>query len=246
VARASEPAGNTLVFDPVSGLLGLEFAHRNGPLADSELRRALSMALDRAAIVRALAVPGLQARETLVSPGVSELPQPAFPAWAIDPPALRRVNAARAVTAAGGPLTLRVAMPDGPGYRLLFAYLKRDWGAIGVTAERVRPGQQADLRLVDAVAPINLATWYLRHFTCDAAAVCDSEADQMLAAARIAPDAAARREQLAAADRLLTDITAFVPIAAPVRWSLVSPRLNGFRPNAFGRHPAGELVRPAP
>jgi peptide/nickel transport system substrate-binding protein len=102
------------------------------------------------------------------------------------------------------------------------------------------------LRLIDEVAPVNLATWYLRHFTCEASAVCDPAADEMLAAARLAPNAAARREQLAAADRALTDLAVYIPIAAPVRWSLVAPRLNGFRPNAFGRHPAGELLRTAP
>ena len=31
-----------------------------------------------------------------------------------------------------------------------------------------------------------------------------------------------------------------------VRWSLVSPRLNGFRANPFARHPGGELIRPTP
>jgi peptide/nickel transport system substrate-binding protein len=204
------------------------------------------MAVDRSAIVQALAVPGLQPRLTLLSPGVAELPQPALPAWAAEPMPLRRRTAARIVATAEEPVTVRVAMPDGPGYRLLFAHLRRDWGAIGVRAERVGVREVADLRLIDSVAPINLASWYLRHFTCAASIVCDPAADEMLAAARIARTAAERREQLANADRALTDLSGFIPIAAPVRWSLVSPRLNGFRPNALGRHPAGELLRPAP
>jgi hypothetical protein len=37
-------------------------------------------------------------------------------------------------------------------------------------------------------------------------------------------------------------MTPFIPIAAPVRWSLVSPRLNGFQANPFGRHFIGALV----
>jgi peptide/nickel transport system substrate-binding protein len=246
IARAIDPPANRLVFDPVSGLLGLAFVRREGALADPELRRALAMAIDRAAIVQALGAPALQTRETLVSPGVAELPQPAAPAWGTDPIDLRRRNAARIVATAEAPVTVRVAMPEGPGYRLLFAHLRRDWSAIGVRAERVGPGAPADLRLIDEIAPINLATWYLRHFTCEASIVCDPAADAMLAAARIAPNAAERRTQLADADRALTDLAAFIPIAAPVRWSLVSPRLNGFRPNAFGKHPPGELLRPAP
>ena len=245
IARAAKLPNARLVFDPVGGMFGLAFTHREGPLTNPDIREALSMALDRAAIVQAFAVPNLQPRETLLPSGVADQPQPAAPGW---PPslALRRQEASGVIAAAGAPVTIRVAIPDGPGYRLLFAYLRRDWRAIGVTAERVGINQRADLRLIDEVAPANLATWYLRHFTCESSAVCDPTADEILAAARLAPTAVERRDHLAKADRLLTDLSFYVPIAAPVRWSLVSPRLNGFRPNAFARHPAGELIRPAP
>jgi ABC-type oligopeptide transport system substrate-binding subunit len=248
VARAAQPATDMLVFDPVSGLLGLAFAHKEGMFGDPQVRQALSMAVDRGAIMQALAVPGLQARESLLPPGGAELPRPAAPGWAANPLPMRRELAARTLAAAaeGEPLRVKVAMPEGPGYRLLFAYLRRDWAAVGVTAELARKGERADLRLVDAVAPVGLATWYLRHFTCEASPVCDPAADESLAAARTAPDAASRREQLANAERLLSDAAPFIPVSAPVRWSLVSPRLTGFRPNLFARHPAGELVRRAP
>jgi peptide/nickel transport system substrate-binding protein len=68
----------------------------------------------------------------------------------------------------------------------------------------------------------------------------------MMAAARIAPTAENRRALLANADRIIADAGPFIPLAAPVRWSLVSARLTGFRPNRFARHPAGELIRRAP
>ena len=200
------------------------------------------MALDRAAIVQAFGIQNWQPRETLLPAGISDQPQPAAPGWAPGLAARRR-EAAGTIAAAGAPVTIRVAMPDGPGYRLLFAYLRRDWRAIGVTAERVAINQRADMRLVDEVAPANLATWYLRHFACESNAVCDSAVDEMLAAARLAPTAAERRDQLAKADRQLTDLSFYVPIAAPVRWSLVSPRLNGFRPNAV-RPPPGRRAHP--
>jgi oligopeptide transport system substrate-binding protein len=100
----------------------------------------------------------------------------------------------------------------------------------------------ADLRLIDSVAPGSLATWYLRHFTCTASRLCDPAADEALEAARLAPTAAERHTQLATADQLLSALTPFIPIAAPIRWSMVSPRINGFRPNAFVHHPAGTLI----
>jgi peptide/nickel transport system substrate-binding protein len=155
---------------------------------------------------------------------------------------MRRERASATIAALDAPLRLRVAMPDGPGHRLIFAHLRRDWRLIGVEAERVAPNAAAELRLVDAVAPIMLGSWFLRHFTCDAGPVCSEEADAALELARVAKTAAERRTQLAATDRLLAAVTPFIPLAAPVRWSLVSPRLDGFRPNPFGRHPAATLV----
>jgi oligopeptide transport system substrate-binding protein len=248
VAQAAGLGGARLVFDPVAGLFGLAFVRGEGPFADPAARRALAMAVDRAGIAAAFAVPGLQPRDSLVPAGVQELPQPALPDWSPLPLADRRAAAARAIAALAGDTrpTVRVAMPDGPGYRLLFAYLRRDWRLIGVDAERVPASAPADLRLVDVAAPANLSTWYLRTFTCDGAFVCDPAADEMLDAARLAPAAGARRALLANADRILAAVQPFIPLTAPVRWSLVSARLTGFHANPFGRHPAGELVAPAP
>jgi peptide/nickel transport system substrate-binding protein len=244
IVRAAAPGGNALVFDPVAGLFGLAFSSREGLLTDPAARRALSMAVDRQAIVASLAVPGLSARETVLPSGIPELPLATGPAWAGSPMPMRREIAAREMAALseGEPVAVRVAMPEGPGYRLVFAHLRHDWSLIGVEAERVAPGAAADLVFIDLVAPATLASWYLRHFTCDRSRVCDPAADQALEAARAAPTTEERRAQLARADQLLAAITPFVPIAAPVRWSLVSPRLTGFRPNIFARHPPSELL----
>lgn len=247
IALAAEP-GNALLFDPAAGLFGLAFARSEGPLARTDVRQALSMALDRAAIAAALRVPGLRPRETLLPAGIEGFTRPAIPAWTASPLALRREAAAEAIAAAGRdePVRVTVALPEGPGFRLLFAHLRRDWATIGVTSRRVRSGEPADLRLVDDVAPVSLASWYLRRFSCEANPVCDPAADEMMAAARIAPTPANRRGLLANADRILAEAAAFIPIATPVRWSLVSPRLTGFRPNPFAHHAAGELIRRAP
>jgi peptide/nickel transport system substrate-binding protein len=83
-------------------------------------------------------------------------------------------------------------MPDGPGARLIFAYLRRDWRAIGVEAEQVSPTERADLVFLDEVAPASLASWYLRHFTCQASIVCSTEADAAMDAARNASSFAER------------------------------------------------------
>jgi peptide/nickel transport system substrate-binding protein len=243
-ARAADPRAASLQFDPVAGLFGLVFQRTDGPFSEPAARRALAMAVDRDNIVAALAVPGLAPRATLLPSGLEDVPDPAAPDWLATPLVLRRQEAARALAglAAGEPLRLRVAMPEGPGYRLLFAALRRDWRAVGVDAERVGAEADADLRFADAVAPAAMAAWYLRNFTCDRMRICSPDADQALAAAREAQNTAERRALLAKADRAMTDAVLFVPIAAPVRWSLVSPRLTGFRRNVFGRHAPGELI----
>ncbi|HLL58413.1 MAG TPA: ABC transporter substrate-binding protein, partial [Allosphingosinicella sp.] len=79
IARAIEPPAAALRYDPVAGLLGLAFAGTNGTLANPEVRRALSMAIDRAALVAALGVPDLQPRASLLPLGIEELPSPALP-----------------------------------------------------------------------------------------------------------------------------------------------------------------------
>ena len=248
VARAADAPAAALRFDPVAGLLGLSFDAADGLFQRVEARQALSMAIDRPALVARLAVPGLQPRESLLPPGVEGLASVSAPAWIRQPLPERRAMAAGLIRqlTEGGQVTVRVALPEGPGYRLLFAHLKRDWAAIGVVAHQVAPGAPADLRLVDAVAPAGLASWYLRRFSCEASRVCDKAADEMMAAARLAPDAATRRGLLANADRILAGLGPYIPLAAPVRWSLVSPRLNQFRTNVFGQHPLGELIRRQP
>ncbi len=246
LARAAELPRNRLAFDPAQGLFGLAFSAGEGPAADPAIRRALSMAIDRQALVAALGAPGLEPRVALLPGGLEELPRPAAPDWAASPLPMRRELAARAIAALDGerPIRLRVAMPDAPGYRIVFAHLRRDWRLIGVAAERVAPGAPADLRLIDAVAPARLVTWYLRQFTCDSGRVCDPAADAALAAARAAKSPGDRQRELATADQILTSVSPFIPLATPLRWSLVAPRLNGFRANAFARHSVVELIAP--
>ena len=243
VARAGQTPPQALRFDPVAGLFGLAFARRDGPLADAKVRAALSMAIDRTSLVADLAVPGLQPRASLLPPG-TEVQQPAAPEWAGQVIDQRRHEAEQAIAAAsaGSPIRLRVALPPGPGYRVVFAHLRRDWRQIGVEAVAVAPQAPADLRLIDQVAPVTMASWYLRSFTCSASPICSPEADAAMDAARIALNRQDRRDGLVEADLLLRDLTPFIPLTAPVRWSLVSPRLTGFQANVFGLHAADGLI----
>ena len=51
----------------------------------------------------------------------------------------------------------------------------------------------------------------------------------------------ARATHIAEADAWLADDVAFIPIATPFRWSLVSLRLRQWQGNARGWHPLNHL-----
>lgn len=236
--RVRLPRG-ALRFDPVSGLFGLAPARSGGPLADPQLRELLSQAIDRDSLIAALDVPGLVGRATLLEAGLDGVPDPVAPQWTTVPIGDRRpqlIAAADRLFGAEDRPVIRIALPEGPGAQLLFNRLAADWAMLGIKLERAAKGQSADLRLVDSVAPSTSPAWFMRQFRCAAAPVCDEEADPLLEAARSAPVAAQRGALLAEAARLMDEAQLFIPIAAPVRWSLVSDRIEGFAGNPFARH----------
>ncbi len=229
-----------LRFDPASGLFGLAPARTGGPLAEPDVRRLLAQAIDRSALINALAVPGLAPRATLLQAGLHGLADPLQPEWLSRPIAERRTSLAAEAQRLFGDTErpqLAVALPDGIGGDLILARLAADWGALGIAVERAGPERPADLALIDAVAPSTSAAWYLRHFRCRRAPLCLEEADDLLDAAREAPVAAQRAALLNQAATLMDDAQLFIPLTAPIRWSLVSDRAPGFQENRFAHHP---------
>src|SRR4029453_17365953 len=81
---------NSLRFDPAAGLFGLIPASRPGPFDELDVRRLLSQAIDRDALLAVLNVPGLIARATVLGPGLDGIPSPVQPAWFSAPLADRR------------------------------------------------------------------------------------------------------------------------------------------------------------
>ena len=236
--RVKLPRG-ALRFDPVAGLFGLVPGRKNGPLADPELRKLLSQAIDHDALIAALDVPGLVGRATILEAGLDGVPDPVTPQWMTVPGAERRSALIAAANRLFGQMDrplLIVALPDGPGARIVYDRLAADWALLGIQLQRAEKGQPGDLVLIDAVAPSTSPAWFLRRFRCALVPICDEQADSLLEAARAAPIADQRGALLVEAARLMDDQQLFIPIAAPVRWSLVSNRIEGFAGNRFARH----------
>ncbi|MBA2934284.1 ABC transporter substrate-binding protein [Sphingomonas sp. CGMCC 1.13654] len=245
---AGLPRG-ALRFDPVEGLFGLAFVQADaGFTADAGNRRALAMAVDRDRIGPLLGVPGWSPITTIVAPGTPEIEQPATPSWSALPLADRQAQAQGLIgkwrAAHGSVPVLRVAMPPGPGATLLFASIARDWRAVGVQAVAVGPNDMAELRLIDAVAPADIASFYLRSFACDRRVICTDVTDRLLVEARDADSLAERGVLLMQADALMADDTPFIALGQPVRWSLVAPGLDLYRDSPRAIHPLNELRTP--
>jgi peptide/nickel transport system substrate-binding protein len=247
LVRAADLAGPTLRFDPVHGLYGLAVIGDGGPLADPALRRALLMGLDDEALVARADLPGLSEAGGLVAADAGDYAPPAKPDWLNQPIAQRRplaIAAIRAWTADHGQAPeVTIARPEAAGDRLMINLLAAQWQGLGVTVTFAAPGRPADLELIDEIAPIASAEWYLGHFTCKATIACSPVADASLAAATQGKLHAALTGEAA---RLMADQVPFFPLANPLRWSLVAPGLDGYRDNPLALHPIATLrARPA-
>jgi oligopeptide transport system substrate-binding protein len=239
---------SALRFDPVPGLFGLVPTRSGGSLADPALRRLLTRAVNREALIQALDVPGLVGRTTVLQvdlDGIAEL----APVWSLpNEPAERDpvlAAEARALFGEKEPPELIVDLPEGPGSALLLERLRADWGALGIPVRRAGPGRRPDLRLIDRVAPSRSPAWFVRSFRCGVVPLCLEEADTLMESARATVNATQRAALLAEAARLIDSSDLFIPLAAPVRWSLIDDGLPGFVENNVGRHPLTGLgIRP--
>jgi oligopeptide transport system substrate-binding protein len=244
IANAASLDATEFELDGAYGLFGFIVMDNGGVLADRAARTALSLAVERETLLQRFGVSDWQ-------PAISILPRQLDSASApgalavMQQPYRERLLRARALLAGKQQdAVIRVAMPEGPGARLLFAKLASDWKGIGFRAVRVSMTQAADIRLIDEVAPFSSAIWYLRRLACSPGIICSAEADIASAEASVAPDLAARSAAIARADAALVANQSYIPLSLPLRWSLVSPELTGWKPSAFANHPLRHL-RPA-
>lgn len=236
LAQAARAPTAQLRVDPAAGLFGLSVVSRTGFLSDAANRAAVAEAIDGGAATFAVA-PAWAADERLLPEQLDSAAPPQLVAWSGLSLDQRRAAARRRVAGYGEPVRLRVALPAGSGATRLWGQVARALLLVGITAERVALNAPAELRLLDAVAPYDSARWYLA----TACQPCGYEAHAQLEAAREALTLADRAQRIAAADAALAADVAYIPLARPLRWSLVSPRLRAWQPNARAWHPLNRL-----
>jgi oligopeptide transport system substrate-binding protein len=241
LVRPASIATNQFSMDLADGLFGLAVVDGSEALASINIRRALAMAIDRERLVGRFGLNTWRVQYALLPNQFDSANPPAALEWVGLDKAARIARARGYLSAVGTLPVIRIAVPSGPGARLLFAGIAADWRRIGVTTVRVAMNEPADLRLIDEVAPQRAALWYLSRFSCGRGFACSPVADTALRAALSTTVPAERASAIAEADAALASEQVFIPIASPLRWSLVSPELIGWRANSYAAHPLHHL-----
>lgn len=217
-------------------------AHR-----DLGLRRAMLLAVDRRAVVAAMAV-GAQPLEGLVPAGVPGQLAGACGEWCRHDPDEARALLARAYPD-GAPPAIVLEFYEDPAQRAMAEAVKADLEAVGLTVtleaspfEQYRASVSAGDREVFSfgwvgIAPIQdsyLGPLYASGSADNVTGFASPEIDAALAEARATRDPAERERRYAEIERQVLEQVPVLPVAQLVTHQVVSGRVSGFSPRTDG------------
>ncbi|MGB5724580.1 MAG: ABC transporter substrate-binding protein [Parasphingorhabdus sp.] len=236
-----------LRLDPVAGLFGLRFVRANGFWAVPGNREILAMAINRPALLTSFpGVSAWQSRLKIIPEALDVDGINTYPDWAgmtmQDRIAFSR-NHVRQWKASEGPIVpLTIALPDAAGADILFKRIQSDLRRVGLNARKVGMNQDADVQLVDEIAPYDSPQWFLKQLICPVTPVCLNDADAQIVEAEAATNLEIKARLYAEVEKMLVNHYNFIPIAVPIRWSIARQGQRGFAVNPRGWHPLNPLV----
>ncbi|RGP41626.1 hypothetical protein BPTFM16_01933 [Altererythrobacter insulae] len=239
----------TVRLDAALGLFGLKVRSGEGFLADPQRRQVIGLAIDRNDLLQPFNVGGWQSSTWIIPAELAEGEAALGPRWDTVSLDERRAIASQRVAtwerAEDTELVLRIGLPRGPGSDTLFEQLAGDLAEVGITAVRANLGEAAELELHDRVARFYSPRWFLNQFNCRLnLGLCSEEADDLVSQSIIETDPTTKAQLLAAAHQQMIESEIYIPLGAPVRWSLVRGDITGFQENAWGLHPLFPLSQP--
>ncbi len=239
-----------LRIDPYLNSYFFRFNTRQAPLNNERVRRALSLALDRTAIVEKVLRGGQLPATSLTPPGMPDY----------TPPDVVRsdVNAARALlTEAGFPggkglPTLEILFNTSGNHRLIAEAIQEMWRReLGIEVKMVnqefkvvlteRRAGRFQILLSDWVGDYLDATTFLDLWRSDSGnnhtAWSNSEYDALLFAAARNLDPVARAQQLQRAEAIMLNAAPAVPIYFNTHVFLIHPAVKGWNSTLLDHHP---------
>lgn len=234
--------------DAAVGLFGLDVRKPSGFLGASENREALALAVDRDGLMQPFNIGGWTASTRIVPTALIAAPNAPGERWAAlsqdDRRSLARQRVAQWRAASGREPQVSLYLPTGPGADLLFEGLAEDFAAVGVSTTRAATAEAADLALRDRVARYASPRWFLNQFNCTVSrAQCSEDADYLVTLALDARDTAEESSYLVEAENTLLAANLYIPLGAPIRWSLVRADIDAFSENPWSIHPLFPLSR---
>ena len=225
------------------------------PFTDVRIRNALSMAINRKAIVDKVLKTGELAAYSFVPPGVAQYPEPATVSWK-DMPYGERVKKAKALLKEAGygpdnPLKFTLRYNTSENHKRIAVAVVSMWKAINVQAELFNSEvkvhyadlKQGDFQVARAgwIADYNDAQNFLYLLETRTGAnnygrYSNPEYDRLMLEAEVTSDLKKRAKIMQKAEQLAMDDQPVMPIYHYVSKNLVSQRVQGFVDNPKDIH----------
>ncbi len=240
LATYAEAKPSVLVRSPLHETRYLAFNTQRGPLADRRVRRALSLAIDRQALVSRVVLGGQRPAATYIPSGIGGYVAPAAPT-SHDPAAARRLLAEAGFPGGTGFPTLEfTTWTNIAALETIQAMWKQELGIevrLALREARVHLANLSsgnyDIAFATAIPDVADAAEVLDAFRAGAPANYPQWRSPAFAAALEtaagAPTATARLNALGEAERLLLADAPVAPLYFSTRNYLVSPRVQGWR-----------------
>jgi ABC-type oligopeptide transport system substrate-binding subunit len=245
---------------PGLALYYLAFDLSEPPFDNPALRKALSMAIDRQRLVEILGR-GEQAAYSLVPPGVHGHVPVSYD-WRDAPRAQREAQARQAYGTAGyhdrSPPTIQLTYDAGDVHEKVALAVRSMWQevlGIDVSLRRLEWKAFLDTRNDRSAWQVMRFVWvgdfddastFTEVFESGSAqnlpGYSNPRYDELLKKAAGTGEEEARQRMLTEAERVLIEDYPIVPLYFLVSKHLVSPRVQGYLPNAMDRHPSRYLV----
>ena len=235
------------------GLEYLAFNTRRGATRDARVRRALSMAIDRALITQRVLRAGESPTQCIVPPDVPDHPAIDCADYSSWPQAQRVAEARRLLLAAGytpsRPLTLRYRLNNSDTQRRIALAVVSLWQPLGVRVDLVGADMKAHQQAVlQGDFDVARGAWYAedrdalsylalvdgRGSAINVSGYANPVVDRLLTQAEASADEATRQKLMSDAERLAVQEQPLAPLYVYVSRRLVAKRVGGWVDNVRG------------
>ncbi|MFV0431925.1 MAG: peptide ABC transporter substrate-binding protein [Alphaproteobacteria bacterium] len=239
---------------PMAGSYYYVINHNKEPFNDADIRKALSMSINREAITNNVIGSGEQPSYSWVPPGMDNYGDPVKTSWA-DEPYNERVAEAKKILESKGynkknPLKLVLRYNTDENHKRVAIAVAAMWKAINIETELFNNEVKvhySDLRegdfdigragwLADYNDPTNFLALLQTGYGNNYGKYSNAEYDSLLAQAGKEVDLKKRAGILAQAEKIAMDETAAIPLYYYVTENLLSPKIKGWENNVFDIH----------